>query len=938
MSSNPSFPGGRRLLALAGSPTCMTACVAGLAIALVGCSSYSNSNSRSQRFDGASRSSQLAEQSKFSVDPNMTAGQYDPEWYALRSSAANLPPMWLGEAVQSAAGTRAHRADAIAKSIAQQAKENTELSQAQLKLREAMSDEQISLANADGVRGALDASIAQLFTQASAREAAYKSEARLHDAELDTMVRERQSEFEMMRSQATLEFNQAQAEHERMLAQFDAVDSNGQVDIEKMIKVAQMTKARAASKVRALRVEGDSLNQLTQAQTADLDQQIKTLAERNSVKATSLRSQASSLEDQSSATTSELLAQADAIEQRDTDQQYALQIKTTDLNLSKAKSSFDEANQQADAIIKETVAEVERRRAENEEFILGSKAEREQQIAATRRFLEQGQAEVFIKRANAVQIEDEARAEFVKAQVEAIAQSQREASAHLGDLADKQFEQITAQAQADAAAIRAQMTAQLAQQLKVGANKSSGKTIPSIPTMTHNAATPQKPQVAVEAPIVLPEHIATFKSALAAATRLRTLADAHELAINATFKERMDKLSAWWTQQESKHEQKIADIGVFTQQAMSNAQATRANAQRDLSLAKASHVRATAQAEAFRKDAFASITSLRAQATKNKEQNTAEATRLLAHAEAVEKGGAAEVRALTARRHAVAQRGKARARQLFAHADSIETGQQALVAQMMQEIESSKQILRAQLAQLNQAADSYMQIAQATYEEAFTLADTFAEKTKIASTNQTISNEVDRKIAQAGVDHLRDVIDAQELAGSAQVDRMVAQATAEREFAESTDVVTRAIVYAQSETVEALVTAQLAAADANDENTRSRFESRVATVQGQRDRAFAARYLSESQRQARLAQVQAAADAYQGMSTAAFARLNDKRRAFENAAQDNWDARLALPASMVTLDWPTLTPSFNMPGEGEPFTPAAIVGVDTDVDSDLDNN
>jgi hypothetical protein len=225
-----------------------------------------------------------------------------------------------------------------------------------------------------------------------------------------------------------------------------------------------------------------------------------------------------------------------------------------------------------------------------------------------------------------------------------------------------------------------------------------------------------------------------------------------------------------------------------------------------------------------------------------------------------------------------------------------------------------------------------MQIAEATYEEAVTVSDTFAEKTKIASNSIQIENDVERQIAQAGVDHLRNLVNAQELAGRAEVERLVAQAAANRETAESGDIANRAAIYAQSQISDAFINAKLAAADAKDENVRSIFESRIASVQADRDRAFAQKYLSDTQQQARLAKAQAAAAAYRDMSVAAVAMLNEKKTAFENAAKVNWDARLAMPADSVELEWPTLDPDFKMPGEGKPFTPPAFVNVTEDFD------
>ncbi len=927
-------------------PVFLTACVAGLAAAVVGCSNQSTS--RTTGYTGSTYTNQLANRSTAKVDPSAKVGRYEPQWYVDRAGQVELPPLWLGEAVQSTADVQSIRAEAISTRIATQAKENAALAQAEAELRAAMSNEQIAIAEADGTQNAYDAKVTELTMQVTSQESAFESKARLNDALLESMIKERQAEFESMRSQAVKEFGQAEAQHQRMLGQRAAVEQNGLVEIAQMVKIADMTESRAASKVQALRSEADAFSKQTKAKVSGLNQQIKSLAEQIGAESSALREKAASLEEEGKATSHELLVKAQSLEERDLDQEFGLKQTGAELKFEKAQSQHHEWMQQADATVTEAEAAIERLRAAAEEFMLISEADLHQQKAATERFREHGLADVFVQRAQAERIEREARAEFVKSQAEALATAAREEAAHLNELAEKQFEQIKSQAEADAARIRAEMIATLAQQIQKGSTELPGKTDGTTGTTTNkkttggnqtgttvvtaNDAVPAKPDVPVKPAVMEPEHVAKFKSALAQVTKVRVQADAHERAILATFQERTQKLDAWWQQQQAKYSGMIAEASGFGQQAIAKADAIRSKAEKSLRLAQAEMKREFAEADAFRKETFAQITNLRAQGQKVFEQNKAEATRLLAQAEALDNGGAAEIRALEAQRDAVRRRGEAQVRTLVADANSIGSTQKALVAQMRQEINSAQHILKAELARLDQTAESFMQIAEATYQEAVTVSDTFAEKTRIASNKIQIENDVDRQIAQVGVDHLRNLVNAQELAGRAEVERLVAHAAADREFAESGDIAKRAGIYAQSQISDAFVNAKLAAADAKDENVRSIFESRIASVQADRDRAFAQKYLSDTQQQARLAKAQAAAAAYRDMSVAAVALLNEKKFAFENAAKQNWDARLAMPAGSVELEWPTLDPDFNMPGEGQPFTPPAFVNVTEDFD------
>lgn len=932
------------------------ALAAGLAAAAVGCA---HSGSQASFGNGSAITHRMADRSNVTIDANATVGRYDAPWYIERAGEAQLPPLWLGEAVQATAQTQAARAEGVAARVARHADENAELAHAEATLRSAMGDEQVALANADGLRATIDAKTAELTTKANADESSLESKARLNDALVKTMSTQRKAEFDAMRSQAVKEFEQAKADYTGMLGQRKAVMEDGRVEIAKMTRVADLTESRAASKVLSLRAQAAAVRAQTKARLADLNQQIASLTEQIGADSARLRTQAASLGEEGSATSSELRAKADALAERDVQQQYTVRVKSAEATLAQAQSAFDEAQQQADASMQEIKAGIERKRADAEKFKLVSEADYHQQVAATTRFKQHNMAEVFVQRAKAQEIENTARDEFVKAQAEAIAQAGREEAAHLDQLAKKQFDKIKAQAEADAAAIRAQMIEQLAAQMAEGSvelpgkgdgasgagsggKKASRKNADAknahgaaAEPVTAQTPAPESPEVSSVPAVIEPEHVAAFKSALAHSTRLRAQADAKERAVLATFQERTKKLDAWWSQQKTRHEQMIAETAAYAQQASVKTNESRAKAEQALCTAQAEHDSSLAQAEAFRMDTQAQITNLRAEAQRVAEQKSAERARLLAQAEASDAGGAAEIRALGAQRDAAKRRGAAQAQSFLAEAAATETGQRALVAQMRQEIASAKQILSAELARLDQSAESFIQIEQASHDEAVAIADAFAEKTRIASDRMTIDNEVTRKIAQAEVDHRRNIVNAQELAGQAQVERLVARATAHREIAESADVSQRAGVYAQSQIVDAAVTTRFTQADAKDENVRALFESRIASVQADRDRAFASRYLSQSQQKARLAQAQAAAAAYRDLSSAATAMLSEKQQAFERAAKSNWDARLAMPAGSVELDWPTLDPNFKPPFPNEPVTPPAFA--DADNNSDFDN-
>ena len=85
--------------------------------------------------------------------------------------------------------------------------------------------------------------------------------------------------------------------------------------------------------------------------------------------------------------------------------------------------------------------------------------------------------------------------------------------------------------------------------------------------------------------------------------------------------------------------------------------------------------------------------------------------------------------------------------------------------------------------------------------------------------------------------------------------------------------------------------------DAEEQVVRSRFDSRVAATIASRDNAYADLYLDTFRDQARSRQAFSDAARYEELAGAALDRLNAAARSFGRTADENWDSRLALPAS-----------------------------------------
>ena len=356
--------------------------------------------------------------------------------------------------------------------------------------------------------------------------------------------------------------------------------------------------------------------------------------------------------------------------------------------------------------------------------------------------------------------------------------------------------------------------------------------------------------------------------------------------------------------------------------------------------AEAIRERALVEAEANRGDTFAKITNISAQADAVERKAASETAQLFAAADTVQRNGQAEIAKLEVQRDSALRRGQALSSQLLAEADSLEQSQRAVVAQMNEEIRAAEQILQSELTRMDQMATTFYEVAQATYEEAITIADTFAS---IAATNAELiaaNNQADAEKVASDVTYTRQVAKATELAAQAAVERLMADATFAFEQAEAQDIVARARVASEARIAEAAAAAQFVIADANDRATHQQFQTRIVQTDSERNRAYAAEYLADRQRDAQVEQSIAAAQAYRELSARAINRFNQATQQFETAARRNWDARLAFPAPQPVTPSPDFFYTFTDPTfDGQPnnqvTTPGSSVEI-VDVEVPLD--
>lgn len=880
------------------------------------------------------------------IDPNGVQGKYTVGHYRADAEANKLPAEWLAEAAERTSVAEARRAAAQAGMVKSEADRAEFFAHADAVMHDGVRNFQVAEARGSRMESIHEAQLNEMAAYANARERSYNAETLRQGKLLDATLTEWESQLQAMKSQATNEWSSAQAEHQNMLAAREALAKRGQADIEKMIQIANLTEAQAAARVQELRQTAKTTTEQTTARLADLDKQLQTTREQVQANVSSLTQQARSLQQSSGASVAELRARGQSLQEQDVEQTYRLECQAAHASFETAKAEAEKLFQRASATEAAAMAEVSRLRADAERFGSQSNADYTDAIDAIRAYVEHGKAEIAVKRVQAESIETQCRAEFVKAEAEAIANAVREQANHQYQIAADQYAKIQAQAEAEAARVKSEYSKVLARQIAKGKVTVPGKTVQHQPGATSGDANPEINGASNKPVVVAADRVAAFQAGLAQAAMLRSQADAMEQNLFATADERRNNFEAWLTQQNAQQQELFAQADATERQSKAECARLVVMSEKLLAEATADLEQALADAEATRHTAIAQITNLHAEADAIEKKAGAQYTSLRAQADVAERNGESQIRSLAVIREATARRGQAQSQQLLAEADSVQQTQAAVVNQMKQEIASARQILNSELARMDQSAASFIAIAQAKYNESLAVAENFS---KIAAANAEeirATNTAQHAIAQADVEFLRNLKGAQEMVANAAVAKVMANAEADLMQFAAEDSFRRVQIDSQSKIAQASANEQFAVANADDYVTRALFDARIVQTQSDRNRAFAEQYLAGQQHAARTIQSLAEAERFHERSNRTMARLNEKLRQFETTAQTNWDQQLAMPGPMPT-PLPTdllraqTTTTFNNPTPNPNFTPTPTTSTPTqivDVPTDSDNN
>ncbi len=866
-----------------------------LAAGLTGCESTTAlTRSNTEQFTPEYK----AKLASVSLDPSRTTGSFTPESYINEGGEIELPQQWVSEAREGSASIQSQRANAQSFEVFAESQYTESMAGADADLQDGFVSRDTGYADAELTRNVHNANLSKLGSDIQAREYAASAKWERQEAFLVASVKEWQAEIERMRSSSEKDWSSSLAEHDRMMASYQAVRDRGQAEITSMVQTADLTEERAIQKVESLRAQAKAVAEQSNAEVSRLNSLIGTTTDRFNAEYAELTQRARSLDAQMSSEIATLDAQANQFMVADADENYKLEIEAAQVTFEATVAEAEEIQLQAQEQAARDRAQYARLSADAQAKLDSASTTftEAQQWVATQ--YAKSMADIQNTLAQAEREEQVARSAYVKAEIDARVAAMNAEAQHNKSLAQAELDQIQAQAESDAKSLQAKFAKEFAEQARKGSFVIPSNTKDFEEGVSPSDKTPELAKAGKKPVNVEADRIAAFKTGLAKAAQLRQQADADRLGAIAQRDAEMGKFNDWWNSKEADFHATMASVDAFMQK--SNAEVDRMNAKTQSLLASADteRNRALVDAESGRTEILASVETLKGSSVTMSKKRDAQVRQLFAQAEATKRIGESKVASLSVQRDSAKRRGAAKSSQLLAEASSLEQTQRAVVAQMRQEIDGARQILNAELARLNQAADSFMAIAKANFDEGTAMADAF-ERIAVANTSELTARHIaSKKQSDADLEYMAHLSNAGALMRDAEVERMFASADEQLGFAKAQDIASRGNIEADYDVALASATREFTVADARESGVRSRFDHRVAMTESDRNRAYADLYAQAQQQLARNEIAAAHAATYSEQSMAALERLNQTSRTFQLTAQRNWDSRLAMPTNL----------------------------------------
>ncbi|GAB4386051.1 MAG: hypothetical protein Kow0022_14040 [Phycisphaerales bacterium] len=770
----------------------ITTLVSSLAGALGACSTTQTSST--------TNFNRIARQASVQISPDATAGRYETGFYASQAREHGAPLEWVNEANAQSAILKLKRAEAEGARVEAAANKAKAIAQADEMLAQAAALHQIAGFEAERQRTAQDVRFTQLEEEIRAHRALSDITQRSGQIEIAGVMSDLKGQVAMMQAEADAAWARAQVKCDRLHAEHDRVAEQGSAIIGQMNEQVDLLGKRADHMVASLEAQARATQERAQAEAQLLAQQSRSQLSAGQDRQKELMQQAEFVVQQASVESARLNAEASKIESSNIEGTFRSSMAQAEQSFAWAKTRAGELRQTAMERLNASTAEFTAARQAAESQFESESAAHQRTLDALTAEQRQVNASYSIAMAHAQDHEFDAREAFIRAEM-------------ASDTTGRPVSEVRASAE------------QAADELAAAYRETSSGDPAAIDILSSTEHGDAFVRALAEADNMRSVAQSSYERSLADIASRRTQAEIAFENAHATYRNSKSAIAASESKTTSEIEQMFAEADALEQQA-----------QRDFEQAKI-------DAESTRDQALARARELRAKAEAVVAAAEAKAAQLRSDSDAAWATAQAIAREIDQKREAVLAAAEAQSQQFLAQADLVRSDKARRIADLNDRIAASKELLDAELARLETVAKQKYEIASLEHEEAMLIASTFerigtARVEALAA--QNILAAEDRSNALA---HTEQNLNTERDLVHTRIDNALAQADAAFDSFATEDALRRARANALEQIMLAYVEQQHATAEAEESTIVARFNSRLAQLQADRDRAYAQAYV-----------------------------------------------------------------------------------------------
>lgn len=771
----------------------ITTLVSSLAAALGACSTTTHSS-------GKADFNRTAGQASAQISPDATTGRYDTTFYSSQAKTSHAPFEWVNEANAQSAMLKLQRAEAEGTRVEAAANKVTAIAQADEMLAEAAALHQIAGFEAERQRTAQDVRFNQLEEEIRAHRALSDITQRSGQIEISGVMSDLKGQVAMMQAEADAAWASAQVDCERLHSEHDRVAQQGSAIIEQMNEQVDLLGKRADRTAASLEAQAQATRDRAQAEAQLLAQQSRSQLSAGKDRQSELCQQADFVVQQASVESTRLNAEASKIESSNIEGTYRSSVAQAEQSFEWAKTRSGELRQTAMERLNGFTAEYTRARQDADYQFTSDSAAHQCSLDALTAEQRQVNASYSISMSRAQDFEFDARQTFIHAEMAA-------------DTTGRPVSEVRASAE------------QAADELAAAYRSTSGSDPASVDILSSSEYGDAFVVAVADSDHMRSVAQSTYERSMVDIEARRTQVEIAFENAHSTYKNTKSSIAASESKATSEVEQMFAEADALQQQSQRDYEQARINAEsvRDQALAHAGQLRTQAQAVVASADA--------------------KATQLRTDSDAAFATAQAIANEFNQKRGAVLAAAEAQSQQFLARADLVRSDKSRRTADLNDRIAASQNLLEAEMARLKTVAQQNYEVASLEHEEAMLIASTFerigtARVEALAAQNvfsaQNRANALAR--SEHNVNTERDLVHTR-------IDNSLAQADAALDSFETEDSLRRARANALEQIMLAYVEQQHATAEAEESTIVARFNSRLAQLQADRDRAYAQAYV-----------------------------------------------------------------------------------------------